>query len=74
MPEMLQNSEGSRSLPEKKCGNSVPRVAAPLNHWLLQNLDEFILINVVVLSVYYLVKFHLLPIIIELLCTEFMNA
>src|SRR6218665_3582940 len=24
MPEMLQNSEGSRSLPEKKFGNGVP--------------------------------------------------
>jgi len=29
MTEMLQNSEESRSLPEKKCGNGVP---APLHH------------------------------------------
>jgi len=33
MPEMLQNSEGSRSLPEKSAGTAFPRVPAPLHHW-----------------------------------------
>ena len=29
---MLQNSEGSRSLPEKSAGMAFPRVPAPLHH------------------------------------------
>jgi len=32
MPEMLQNSEGSRSLPEKSVGTTFTRVPAPLHY------------------------------------------
>src|SRR6218665_183985 len=35
MPEMLQNSEGSRSLPEKKFGNGVPPHYTTANNALL---------------------------------------
>src|SRR6218665_1119114 len=33
MPEMLQNSEGSRSPSEKSGGTAFPRVPPPIHHW-----------------------------------------
>jgi len=36
MPEMLQNSEGSRSIPEKSAGTAFPRVPAPLHYCVVK--------------------------------------
>jgi len=41
MQEMLQNSEGLRSLPEKKCGNGVPPRSRPTTPLLTPHNELF---------------------------------
>src|SRR6218665_3021059 len=79
MPEMLQNSEGSRFLPEKKCGKGVPprsRPTTPLPGTALNRIQPAEVLSSVTLSILCKSVFQLhkiIPIVFQLQNTNYFS-